>query len=197
MWSTRLGSRLTSSLLTTLDECLESPVSMVLHTFSGASHACLPAMVSYFESGSDCLLTRKMNISCAVFDSSPPFISYKSGLIAARLIYDQGGFTYPVYLAAASMGFMANVLIGHKKRIVLDTCLRSPLLDVPQLYLHSQVDQVATLSQVQKVILDQKAMGREVFSHCFKDSQHVRHYIEDPTTYEHHVHSLLKRCQLI
>ena len=75
--------------------------------------------------------------------------------------------------------------------------LRSPLLDIPQLYLYSKADTVATPSLVHKTIHEQQAMGRDVTLHCWEDSPHVRHYLTHPVNYEHHVHTLLKKCQLI
>lgn len=79
----------------------------------------------------------------------------------------------------------------------MDRALRSPLLDIPQLYLHSEVDAVTPPSRVQKVMLDQQATGRAVSSHCWKESEHVCHYLADPVTYEHHIYTLLKKCLIL
>lgn len=195
VWNTGLGSSLTRSLLESLDATLQEPVSLVLHFFSGAAGVTLPLIVSDFES-SERELTRKLNPACTVFDSGPTEFSYTAGMAAARLMRDQGGYNYPTYLAAIITGITVNALIGKHKRLELGKVLRSPLLDTPQLYLHSETDTVTPPSRVRKVMLDQQAIGREVSSYCWKDSQHVRHYLGDPDTYEHYIHALLKKCQL-
>ena len=193
VWS---GSRLTRSLLTALDRSLSEPASLVLHAFSASPGLFLPPLVSDFESR-ERELTRKLIPTAAVFDSGPTRFSLEVGMAAARLVYQQGGYSYPTYLASICGGVALNAAIGRRKRREMDLALQSPLLDIPQLYLHSRVDPVARLVQVCKVMLDQQAMGREVSSHCWEDTQHVRHFQTDPVTYEHLIHSLLKKCQLI
>ena len=196
VWITALASRVMRPLLESLDESLDDPVSMVLHTFSAGPGVVFPVLVSDFESSTR-ELTGKLNPACAVFDSGPAPFTYEAGMAGARITYESGGFSLPVYLAAASGGISVNAVLGWRKRREMATWLRSPLLDVPQLYLHSEIDPVGKPSHVRKVMLDQQAMGREVHSHCWRDTQHVRHYFRDPDTYEHHVHLLLKKCQLI
>jgi hypothetical protein len=196
VWITALGSRLSRSLLRGLDQSLEEPVSLVLQTFSAGSGVVFPVLVSDFESR-ERELTKKLNPACAVFDSGPYLFSYENGMVGAKIVYEKGGFSFPVYLATVCGGTSLNAVIGPRKRREMDTSLRSPLLDVPQLYLYSEIDPVTKPSHVRKVMLDQQAMGREVQSHCWQDTEHVRHYVRDPVTYEHHIHSLLKKCQLI
>ncbi|CAI8014011.1 hypothetical protein GBAR_LOCUS8806 [Geodia barretti] len=195
VWITALGSRLFRSLLRGLDQSLEEPVSLVLQTFSAGGLMC-PVLVSDFESR-ERELTKKLNPACAVFDSGPTLFTYENGMVGPKLMYEKGGFSLPVYLATVCGGTSLNAVIGPRKRREMDTFLRSPLLDVPQLYLYSEIDPVTKASRVRKVMLDQQAMGREVQSHCWQDTGHVRHYVGHPVTYEHHIHSLLKKCQLV
>jgi hypothetical protein len=192
VWSTALGSKLTRSLLRIFDGSLSQPVSLVLHVFSAGHVAVLPVTVSDFESG-ERELTRKLNPACVVFDSGPSQFSYEAGMAGARLMREYGGYSYPTYFAAVCAGIAVNAVIGRQIREEMNAILRSPLLDIPQLYLYSEIDPVTRPSQVQKVMLDQQAMGREVSSHCWKDTPHVRHYLADPLTYEHHIHTLLKK----
>ena len=196
VWSTTLRLKLMHSLLRSIDRSLNEPVSLVLHMFSAGACVVLPETISDFES-TDRKLTRKLNPACAVFDSGPVLVSYSRGIAALRLLYQQGAYNYPTYLTAVGTGIPFNILFGKRRRAEMNQALRSPLLDVPQLYLYSEADTVATPSVVQKAMLDQQAMGRDVVSHCWKDSPHVRHYLTDPVIYEHHVHSLLKKCKLI
>ena len=196
VWSSTLSANLTRSLLVSLDRSLAEPASLVLHMFSAAAGVVLPTLVADLES-SERRLTGKLNPAAAVFDSGPTSFSYEAGMAGGRLAYQQGGYSYPVYLAAVCGGVAFNAAMGRRKRREVDSALRSPLLDLPQLYLHSEADLVATVSRVRKVMLDQQAVGREVHSHCWEDTQHVRHYLADPVTYTHHIHSLLNKCQLI
>lgn len=192
VWSTNLSSRVTRSVLQSLDESLNGPVSLVLHVFSSGPGVLFPLFISDFES-TERKLTRKLNPSCVVFDSGPAQFTYDAGVAAARILYR----SYPTFLAAVCAGITVDAFVGKKKRAEWTGILQSPLLDIPQLYLYSEADTVARPSQVEKVMLDQQAMGREVSSHRWKEGQHVRHYVGDPDTYEHHVHTLLRKCQLI
>ena len=196
MWSNGLGSRLARPLLQSIDDALQEPVSVVLHGFSGSTSVVLPLMVADFESG-ERKLTRKLNPACIVFDSGPTAFTYETGMAAAKQMQMQGGYSYPTYLAAICVGITVNFLVGKKRNAELDRMFQSPLFNVPQLYLHSELDAVVTPSRVQQVMQDQQDMGRDVSSHCWKDSQHVRLYLNDPETYEYHVHTLLRKCSLL
>ena len=196
VWITALGLKRTRFLLRTMDGSLDKPVSLILHMLSRGPCVVLPGIAADFES-SERELTRKLHPACVVFDSGPASFSYESGMAAARLMYEQGGYNYPTYLASVSCEIMLNAVAGRRKREERNRALRSPLLDIPQLYLYSEADTVWPPSLVQKVMLDQQAVGREVMSHCWKESQHVHHYLSDPVTYEQCVHTLLKRCQLL
>ena len=192
VWSTNLSSKVTRSVLQSLDDSLNGPVSLILHVFSSGPGVLLPLFISDFES-TERKLTRKLNPTCVVFDSGPAQFTYDAGVAAAKILYR----SYPMFLAAVCAGVTVDTFVGRKKRAEWTGILQSPLLDIPQLYLYSEADTVARPSQVEKVMLDQQAMGREVTSHRWKESQHVRHYSGDPDTYEHHVHTLLKKCQIL
>lgn len=194
VWSTTLGSRLMRSLLQSLNNDLKEPVSLIMHTFSYAPGVLLPLTASDFES-SERELTRKLNPLCVTFDSGPAEFSYAAGMAGARLAYSDSNL--PSYVAAICAGITVNVLNGRRRRLEMQRVLRSALLEIPQLYLYSEADTVTPPSRVQKLMLDQQAMGREVLSHCWKDSEHVSHYRSDPETYEHYIHTLLKRCLII
>lgn len=192
VWSTNLSSKVTRSVLQSLDDSLDGSVSLVMHVFSSGPGVLLPLFISDFESR-ERKLTRKLNPTCIVFDSGPAQFTYDAGVAAARILYRNT----PMFWAAFCAGVTVDTFVGRKKREEWTRVLQSPLLDLPQLYLYSEADTVAPPSQVREVMRDQEAMGREVSSHCWKDSQHVRHYVGDPDSYEQHIHTLLKKCQLI
>lgn len=196
VWSSTLGARLARSLLQSINASLEGPVSLILHSFSSGTTSVMPLMAADYES-KDQKLMHKLVPTCAVFDSGPANFSYSSGMAGAKLMRKQGGFSAATYLANISMGITVNALIGRHKRSELGRVLSSSLLDVPQLYLHTELDTVVPPSWVQEVMEGQRARGRDVASYCWKDLEHVRLHLKDPENYEHQIHTLLRKCQLL
>lgn len=196
VWSSTLGARLARSLLHSINASLEEPVSLILHSFSSGTTSIIPFMAADYET-KDQKLMQKLVPTCAVFDSGPANFTYASGMAGAKLMRKQGGYSAATYLASISMGITINALIGRHKRSELGRVLSSPLLDIPQLYLHTELDTVAPPAWVQEVMEGQRARGRDVVSYCWKDLEHVRLYLKDPETYEHHIHTLLRKCQLL
>ena len=196
VWSSTLGARLARSLLQSINASLEGPVSLILHSFSSGITAVMPFMAADYES-KDQKLMHKLIPTCAVFDSGPANFTYASGMAGAKLMRKQGGYSTATYLASISMGITVNALIGRHKRNELSRVLLSPLLDVPQLYLHTELDTVVPPSWIQEVMEGQRGRGRDAVSYCWKDLEHVRLYLKDPETYEHQIHTLLRKCQLL
>ena len=91
-WSPQEGERLTRSVLSSITTSLDSPVSLVLHTFCSGSNLLLPLITSDFESQERNLI-QNLEPACAVFDSAPGTLSFKSGFYAQKLIYNSGGHT--------------------------------------------------------------------------------------------------------
>jgi len=196
IWSTKLGNTLTQNILRVLDSSLNDPCSLVLHLCSGASTVTLPVLTEQHSDSSSVLQTKAPPV-CVVFDSGPANFSYESGSAAAKLMYRQGGYNLLTYSIATSVGGITNALIGSKKRSELSSALGSSLLDIPQLYLHSEADSVSPPSWVKAIAEKQIAKGRDVTSHCWPDSEHVRHYLQHPQQYENLVFSFLKKCNLL
>ena len=186
MWFTSLGNKLTSQLLTSLDLATPPggpPIDLALHIFSGGGTAMFPRLVDDLTRPNG-VLHAKIRPKCVIFDSGPSNFSYETGFAAARLIYKQGGFNYPTYVALKAAGGTVQFFIGSKKRSELTSGLESPLLDVPQLYLYSKADTVCRSKWVEQVMEEQKRRGREVESFQWENSEHVRHFIEYPEQYE-------------
>ena len=140
-------------------------------------------MTSDFES-QERKLTQNLEPACAVFDSAPAHFSFKFGINAQKLIYKSGGHTIFTFLAARSY--------IHSR-----TSFRSPMLNIPQLYLFSETDTIVSLPIVKAIVREQRAMGRDVSSHTWKDAIHVQLFRNDPQTYRAQVYTLLKKCNLI
>ena len=50
------------------------------------------------------------------------------------------------------------------------------MLNIPQLYLFSETDSILLLPTVYRILQEQRAMGRDVSSHIWKDAIHVQLY---------------------
>ena len=192
------GERLTRSVLSSINTSLDSPVSLVLHTFSSGSNLLLPLMTSDFES-QERKLTRNLEPACAVFDSAPMYLSFKFGIKAQKLMYKSGGHTIFSFLAALLSEAYADSLFGRQRRneIHSRTSFRSPMLNIPQLYLFSETDTILSLPLVKAIVQEQRAIGRDVSSHTWKDGIHVQLFRNDPQTYRAQIYTLLKKCELI
>ena len=192
------GERLTRSVLSSINTSLDSPVSLVLHTFCSGSNLLLPLMTSDFES-QERKLTRNLEPACAVFDSAPAHFSFKFGINAQKLIYKSGGHTIFTFLAALLSDAYVVSRFGRQRRneIHSRTSFRSPMLNIPQLYLFSETDTILSLPIVKAIVREQIAIGRDVSSHTWKDAIHVQLFRNDPQTYRAQVYTLLKKCKLI
>ena len=149
------------------------------------------------HASSSSLIRTKFPPACVVFDSGPADFSYESGTAAAKHMYEQGGLNLVTYWMAASVGIMTEKLVGTRKRDELRQALDSPLLDIPQLFLYSEVDTVSRFPYVEDVIARQRSKGRNVINFHWKDSLHVRHFITHPTEYTEKVTAFLKKCNVI
>lgn len=196
IWSTKFGNAFTQNILHALDTSLKKPCSLVLHICSGGGTAIFPTFTEQ-HSDSSSLIWTKTHPACVIFDSGPSNFSYESGTAAAKLMYKQGAYNLFTYSIASGVGILTNRLVGTRKRSELSSALESGLLDMPQLYLHSAVDTVSPPSWVKAIVDKQVEKGRDVSSHCWPDSEHVRHYLRHPDQYEREVVSFLKKCQLV
>lgn len=192
VWIKSSSDSLTQSILTGVEASFATPVSLVFHLFSGAANVILPKVCEeYLKSGSK--LADKLPIAGVVFDSGPVDFAYETGTAAAKLVYEQGRYNLPTYMAATSFGVATDWMFGSKKRQDLNTALKTTVLKVPQLYLYSEADTVMLPSRARQRIEAQVAMGRDVTSHCWKDSQHVRHFTDHPVEYQTQLATFLKK----
>ena len=199
VWFTSIGNKLTSNLLTSVDSATplsEQPMNLVMHLFSAAGTAVFPKLVEDLAKPNG-ILTTKIQPKCIIYDSGPVVFSYQTGMAAANLVYKQGGFSYPTYVASKFVGSMVNVLIGSRKRSELTNALNSPLFDVPQLYLFSKADSVSSSEMAEEIMEKQRRRGRSVESFCWEDSEHVRHLTQHPEQYEKLVVDFLRKHDII
>ena len=195
VWFTSVGNKLTTNLLTALDEATppgDRPLNLVLHIFSGGGTAVFPKLVEDIADPRG-LLATKIRPRCVIFDSGPSRFSLQSGREAAKLVYKQGGFNYVAYTASVLVGATVNGVIGARKRSELRNALDSSLLDLPQLFLYSKADTVCRSEWVERVMREQREKGRNVKSYHWEDSLHVRHLLQHPEEYEKQVVDFVKK----
>ena len=111
IWSVSLRRNVIHYLLKSIDRSLNEPVSLILHMFSMGACVVLPEIVYDFES-TDRKLTRKLNPACAVYDSGPVILSYRSGVAALKQLYQQGAYNYPTYIGALITGSTTQCSFG-------------------------------------------------------------------------------------
>lgn len=194
-WFSTLGNRVTRQLLSLLDHSLEQPVSVLYHIFSGGGTVVFPQLLAEHETpGSP--PHSKLHPAGVVFDSGPALFSREAGLAASRLVYQQGGFNFLTHTLASMTGVLVDLAVGWKRRREHRAALEHQhLLQVPQLYLHSEKDLVFPLDQAREVMEDQRRRGRQVTSHCWPDTEHVRHFMEHPDKYKQKVVDFLSTLQ--
>ncbi len=183
VWFTRRGNAATQSLLDLLDDSLHQPASLLLHIFSGGGIVAFPQLLSEHDSPNS-RLSSKLVPAGVVFDSGPADFSITPGLEAAKLVYQQGGYNFFTYSLVSILGVLTDMAIGSSKRADHRRAFDDAgLLQIPQLYLHSKRDTVCPPETVREVMDSQRAVGREVTSHCWQDSEHVRHFSKHPEEY--------------
>ncbi|XP_029123733.1 uncharacterized protein [Elaeis guineensis] len=64
----------------------------------------------------------------------------------------------------------------------------------PQLYLYSSADKVIPVHLVESFVMEQKALGRNVYTHDFGSSSHVNHFRSYPHIYSAKVYEFIKEC---
>ena len=165
----------------------QQKLSIILHMFSGSSSILLPSLslnASNFES---------IELKGIVFDCSPPLYGYDSGMAAAKMVLDDGGMNIFTYYVSIACGITIDKLNGNRKRQDLAKALERPLLSVPQLYLHSDVDPVTPYDRVKGIMEEQKGLGRNVKGALFKGARHVRLLQSEPDKYTQQIESFLQR----
>lgn len=137
--------------------------------FSGASSAILPPLVNMLKG--------------IVFDSSPIRFSAQAGLASVRLLQRQGTMNPIVGSIVSALGLTVNGLLGPGNRKRMNQALLSSTALVPHLFLYSKADSVASQDYIEHWIRVQEDRGASVQSYCWEDSEHVRHFVDDPDMY--------------
>lgn len=188
VWLERYGNAKAKNILRSMDDSLEEGCGVLLHLFSGASSTFLPAVVEKVANKET-----QLHISGVVFDSAPVLFSLRSGLAAAKLMKQQGGYGPLTYYASCAGGIVVNAIVGNKRRKSMRAALDHPVIQVPQLYLYSSIDTVALVDDVEDEIALQVSRGTDVSRYCWNGSQHVKHFIEYPEEYALQINKFLHK----
>jgi len=188
IWFESRGNVKAKKLLDPLNGFVDEQCSIVLHLFSGAGFTFLPTIIEELRQRSS-----KLQLSGLVFDSGPVWFSLRSGVAAAKLMHQQGGYSRLAYYSSCAGGVVVNAVMGRKRRSSMRTVLDNPAIRVPQLYLYSTVDTVALVDEVEREMALQASRGVDVSSHKWSDTVHVRHFREHPEEYTTQVHNFLNK----
>jgi len=192
IWFESLGNVKAKKLLDPFNKSLDAQCSVVLHLFSGAGFTFLPTIIEELRQPNS-----KLQLSGLVFDSGPALFSLRSGLAAAKLMHQQGGYSRLAYYSSCVGGVVVNAIVGRKRRSSMRAVLDNPAIRVPQLYLYSAVDTVALVHEVEREMELQASRGVDVSSHKWSDTVHVRHFREYPEEYTTQVHNFLNKLSFI
>ena len=193
VWSASFGNAKAKKILRGVNESLEERCGLVLHLFSGAGFTFLPTIVKEVTSKDS-----KFHLTGIVFDSGPAPFSQRAGLAAARLMKEQGGYGSLSYYTSCAAGIAVNAIVGSVRRRSMRTVLDHPLLlQVPQLYLYSSCDSVALVDDVEEEMRLQVSRGADVSSHCWSDSEHVKHFIEHPEEYTLQISKFIQKLRIV
>ncbi|XP_062513900.1 transmembrane protein 53-A-like [Corticium candelabrum] len=186
LWFYNLSSKAVEKKLDEFwtSNALQRPV--IFQFFSGASSAILPVVVNMMSRGFP------LQLKGIVFDSCPIEFRARSGLASVRLVQRQGTLNPIVGTVVSAIGLTVNVLLGPGIRQRMEKALMSESVRVPQLFLYSSGDSVASKDYIEHWMKVQKERGVTVQSHCWQDSEHVRHLVDNPETYKQLVTNFVK-----
>jgi len=191
VWFETFGNVKAKKLLCPLNKSLDKQCPVVLHLFSGAGFTFLPTIIEELKQSNS-----KLQLSGLVFDSGPAEFSLRSGMAAAKLMHQQGGYSRLAYYSSCAGGVVVNAVVGGKRRSSMRAVLDNPAVRVPQLYLYSAVDTVALVDEVEREMQLQVSRGVDVSSHRWSDTTHVRHFREHPEEYTTQIHNFLNKLSL-
>lgn len=185
LWFHRLSSMMVRKKLSKFSN-FSLQRSAIFHFFSGATSAMLPTMLHLLSKGIP------LQLKGIVFDSSPIEYNSDAGISSIRLVQSQRVMNPIIGEAILGLGLAVSTLVGPGIRNRTTKALSSEMVQVPQLFLYSKRDSVAPSNYIEHWMKVQQEKGVSVQSHCWKDSEHVRHFIESPDLYRKLVSDFIK-----
>ena len=185
VWNVSSYDKYTSNVFRTINTTYNGPI--LLHLFSGGAGVVLPSFTQITGELSN------ISLKGIVFDSGPTLFVREIGMAAAKATLAQGGMNRLMYYVAIGAGNIAEQLMGSSVRQDFAEALKRPALSVPQLYLYSNTDQVASMRRIEAVMEQQRVFGREVEGVVFEGASHVRLLVSDPDKYIKHISSFMDK----
>ncbi len=177
------NEKYSSDMTRILENTYSGPI--VFHLFSISSTILLP----YFTNAVANL--KNIQLKGIIFDSGPILFCHKTGVAAARRVVEEGQMNKLVYYILITYGLITEALQGAKTRKEMSVALKRQALAVPQLYLYSDRDPVVPVEWVEKVIGEQRGLGRTVEGVRFQKSNHVKLLQSEPVKYTNLITSFL------
>ena len=135
-----------------------------------SSHA--PAL-SFLKTNST--IHSSFSLSVSKRDCSPARFDTPSGLAAARLLYDQGGVNFPMYLFGSFVGVIVDSILGAAHLRRLSQSLDSPrVVSASHQFMYFENDPVITSSFIKGVAENFRKAGSKVDIVGFPERDHVR-----------------------
>ena len=186
-----------------LDVCRNRPVFWQLFSLCGP-YMYLNILHYYYQIGKDHSQLAKLQKSkeeiipkfCGVLYDSPVIEPFTGKMLADTISV---GVTNNTLLSM--IGRFSEVMFPYLTQyngmhgICSKLLKRAPIL-LPQLYLYSKEDPIAPYKDIVEFIKYQKAVGADVKSKMWDDSDHVAHFRKYPKEYENLVVSFIKECML-
>ena len=181
-----------SDVMQVLEKTYNGPI--VFHLFSISSTILLPYITGIAVANN---LTENIQLKGIIFDSGPIFhCQHETGIAAASNLMEEGRINKLACYFFITCSFLLEALqVGAKTREEFSVALKRQALTVPQLYLYSDRDPITPVEWVEKVMGEQRGLGRTVEGAMFQGANHVKLLQSDPVKYINLITSFLNKIQ--
>ena len=180
-----------SDVMQILEKTYNGPI--VFHLFSISSTILLPYITGIAVANNR---TENIQLKGIIFDSGPIFYCHETAIAAASNLMEEGRINKLPYYFFITCSFLLEALqVAKKTREEFSEVLKRQALAVPQLYLYSDRDPVTPVEWVEKVMGEQRGLGRTVEGVMFQGANHVKLLQSDPVKYINLITSFLNKIQ--
>ena len=178
------NKKYSSDVMQILENTYRGPI--VFHLFSISPTILLP----YFTDAANHL--NNIQLKGIIFDSGPILFCRETAIAAASNLMEEGKMSKLAYSIFSTYCLLLDTLqVGAKTREEFSVVLKRQVLAVPQLYLYSDRDPFSPMEWVEKVIGEQRGLGRTVEGAMFQRANHVKLLQSEPVKYTNLITSFL------
>ena len=128
-----------------------------------------------------------------IFDSAPGYYNGKIDDLQSALEYVSSDIERKVLLAMTKS--LKDQDVVHQRFAEFWNGLSNDSTNIPQLYLYSQCDHLASAKQIEKLIEYRNDIGMKgIWKHKFLDSEHCCHLLKYPQEYSKSIKKFLAFC---